>query len=41
MRHYGFHNARSNSSKKGNIIPDDENTLVHLTVVPKQQYKSP
>ena len=40
MRHYGFHNARRNSSKKGNIIPDDENTLVHLTVVPKQEYDS-
>ena len=40
MRHYGFHDARSNSSKNGNIIPDDENTLVHLTVVLKQQYKS-
>ena len=35
MRHYGFHSDRSNSSKYGNIVPDDENTLVQLTVVPK------
>ena len=40
MRHYGFHNDRGNNSKNGNIIPDDDNKLLHLTFVPKQQYKS-
>ena len=40
MRHYGFHNDRGNNSKNGNIIPNDDNNLVRLTFVPKQQYKS-
>ena len=35
MRHYGFHNDQGNNSKNGNIIPDDDSNLVHLTFVPK------